>query len=408
VLLKPKVATLFRSLSSFRILLATQIVSGHGAVHRAHCCAHSPLRATAVQLAAQHGYTTADTMNKANHLLITLTSIAINLGAGPLALSTQSPDQPTLTESPASRTSINGPHGIAYDPAGFLFANDIAENKIVRLDIAHGTVTTISTPPGYSGDISVIAMDKDRNLFIANMRGEISKLDVSTGKFTSLRANDRSANAMFFSIAIDNSGGILVTGMSQLFRWTPEGLRVVAGVERRGFAGDGGPAAEAAFFGLMGVAVNADGDIFVVDSDSCRIRKIDSKTRHVSTIAGTGNCRTTGDNGPATNADLRDPTALICDREGNLFFAGDSQVRRIDRHGVISTYAGTGQPGFSGDGGVATHAQLDMPWGLAADESGNLYIADYVANRIRRVDAVTHVITTVAGDGSPKRIDVVL
>ncbi|HMH14153.1 MAG TPA: SMP-30/gluconolactonase/LRE family protein [Edaphobacter sp.] len=349
-------------------------------------------------------------MNNPSLLLITLTSIFMNLGAGTLALSAQAPTQSISAESLALQTSINAPRGIACDQSGFLYVSEVVGSKIIRLDILHGTITTMSTPPKYGGvgNENLIATDKTGSLFITDTRGEISKLDSSTGKLASLHTND-SDETIFSSIAIDNSGGILGTRGNQLLRWTPEGTHVVAGVERKGLVGDGGPAVEAAFNGLMGVAVNSDGDIFLADSQNCRIRKIDSKTQYISTIAGIGECRSTGDNGPANNANLSYPNALTCDREGNIFFVEDSfRVRRIDRHGIISTYAGTGQRGFSGDGGVATHAQLDGPSGLAADESGNLHIADYVANRIRRVDVVTQVITTVAGDGSPKRIDVVL
>jgi sugar lactone lactonase YvrE len=190
-------------------------------------------------------------------------------------------------------------------------------------------------------------------------------------------------------------------------RWTPAGLETVAGVERGRFFGDGRPARDAGFSLLMGIAVSAGGDIFVADSQNCRIRKIDAGTHDVSTIAGTGECRSTGDNGPAITASLDNPKSLVIDDQGNLFLIEQgSRVRRIDRHGIISTYVGTGERGFSGDGGLATQAQLDDPSGLAVDDIGTLYIADFEANRIRRVDAITHVITTIAGNGLPKRAEV--
>jgi sugar lactone lactonase YvrE len=155
---------------------------------------------------------------------------------------------------------------------------------------------------------------------------------------------------------------------------------------------------------------NDAGDIFIADYESCRIRKIDRKTQIITTIAGTGECVSGGDGGPAIAATLNYPSALVADKSGNLFFVegATARVRRIDRLGVITTYAGTGEKGFSGDGGAATEARLNNPSGLAVDEAGNLYIADYVNNRIRRVDAQTHTITTVAGNGKPVRVDVIM
>jgi len=159
-----------------------------------------------------------------------------------------------------------------------------------------------------------------------------------------------------------------------------------------------------------GVAANRNGDIFIADYQNCRIRKIDAKTQVITTIAGSGECASKGDGGPAIQASLDYPSSMALDREGNLFFVegATDRVRRIDAHGIITTYAGTGQKGYSGDEGPATKATLNNPAGLAVDSEGALYISEYVNNRIRRVDPMTHIITTVAGNGTPKRIDVVM
>jgi streptogramin lyase len=350
-------------------------------------------------------------MRKSLFLIIALISISIDLSAGTSTLLIKAPAYLLTAESAALHTSINAPRDLAYDPSGFLYISEVGDGRIVRLDIARGTVAMINTPPGYSGPGNeiLIAMDTSRGLLMASLRGEISKLDIPSGLATSLTSSN-SGYTVVTSIASDHSGGTLGTSLNQLVRWTPDGRpEVIAGTVRRGFTGDGGPSVEASFSGLMGVAVNATGDIFVADFNNCRIRKIDSQTRLVSTVAGSGDCRSQGDDGPAKNADLSYPSAITCDKEGNLFFVEESfRIRRIDKHGIISTYAGTGERGFSGDGGIATNARFEHPSGLAVDGKGNLYIADYLSNRIRRVDAVTRVITTVAGDGSPKRNEVTL
>jgi sugar lactone lactonase YvrE len=321
----------------------------------------------------------------------------------------QKAEQPS--QQPALQTSINAPRGLAYAKPGFLYINEVVGARLLRFDIQRGTVEVIATNPDAAlGKDEVIATDKDGNLFMANNFGQIKEFSPTTGNMTTLQAESYPPKTIFFSIAADNHGGILGAGgagLDQLLRWTPAGLETVAGVGRGGFFGDGRPALDAGFRSPMGVAVSVSGDIFVADTDNCRIRRIDSGTQIISTIAGTGECRSTGDNGLATIAALDRPNTLAIDGLGNIFFIElDSRVRRIDNHGIISTYAGTGDRGFSGDGGLATHAQLDTPWGLAVDDIGNLYIADYEANRIRRVDAVTHIITTVAGNGLPKRLEV--
>ena len=157
-----------------------------------------------------------------------------------------------------------------------------------------------------------------------------------------------------------------------------------------------------------GVAIDSAGDIYVADYQNCRIRKIQHSTHVITTVAGTGECASKGDGGPATDAALNYPSSIAVDRNGNLFVIDGNRVRRIDIHGVIYTYAGTAQAGFSGDGGPADNAMLNNPAGLAVDPRGNLYISEYVNNRIRVVDAATHIIKTVAGNGNPHRIDAIM
>jgi hypothetical protein len=177
-------------------------------------------------------------------------------------------------------------------------------------------------------------------------------------------------------------------------------VAIVAGTGVPGFSGDDGAARSASLNGPSGLAFDAVGNLYVGDANNHRVRKISVTTGIITTIAGTGREANDGDGGPAVDAALLFPSALSFDRAGNLFIATPTRVRRIDATtGIISTVAGTDPAvsGFSGDGGPATAARLGVVTGIAVDGSGNLYIAD--ENRLRKVTAATGIITTVAGDG---------
>jgi hypothetical protein len=177
-------------------------------------------------------------------------------------------------------------------------------------------------------------------------------------------------------------------------------VTIVAGTGAPGFSGDDGAARSASLNGPSGLAFDAAGNLYVGDASNHRVRKISVTTGIISTIAGTGREADDGDGGPAVNAALLFPSALSFDRAGNLFIAGPTRLRRIDATtGIISTVAGTGDSGFGGDGGPATAARLGFVTGIAVDGSGNLYIADQGAHRLRKVTGATGIITTVAGDG---------
>lgn len=180
-------------------------------------------------------------------------------------------------------------------------------------------------------------------------------------------------------------------------------LSTVAGSGTQGFAGDGGPAVAARLDSPSGLATNSAGDVFIADTHNHRIRKLTVASGAIGTVAGTGLRGFSGDNGPAAAAQIDSPTALAVAANGDLYVAdaGNQRVRRISAaNGVMTTVAGSGRQGFSGDGGSALAAAIDAPNGLALDAGGNLYLADTHNHRIRRVDAVTGVITTVSGVGS--------
>ncbi len=180
-------------------------------------------------------------------------------------------------------------------------------------------------------------------------------------------------------------------------------IYTVAGDEVAGYSGDGGPATAADLNDPFSVIADSRGNLYIADSSNNVVRKVAAGTGIISTFAGTGTAGYSGDNGPATSAELNSPQGLALDKTGNLFIADSSNnvVREVSATtGVITTIAGTGLGNFSGDNGPATIATLYTPLGLAFDAAGNLYIADYSNFRIREVAASTGIVITVAGNGT--------
>lgn len=184
-------------------------------------------------------------------------------------------------------------------------------------------------------------------------------------------------------------------------------IRTVAGNGQAGFSGDNGPAAAAQINNPYGLRIGPDGAMYLCEIGSHRIRRVDLKSV-IGTFAGTGEKGYSGDGGPAVKAQMNEPYEVVFDRAGNLFFTDmqEHAIRRIDRKtGIITRVAGTaGQPGFSGDGGPATKAQLRQPHSIAIAPDGGLLICDIGNNRIRRVDLQTGMMSTFAGTGEKKPI----
>ncbi len=179
--------------------------------------------------------------------------------------------------------------------------------------------------------------------------------------------------------------------------------RVIAGIAfQPGFNGDNQAARNAQLWSPDGLAFDAQGNLYVADASNHRVRKI-APNGTITTFAGTGRSGLDGDGGPATQASLHSPTFLAFDAAGNLYIADsrNHKVRKVTPNGVISTVAGNGKASFSGDGGKAVDATLQQPTGLALDAAGNLYIADTDNNRIRKVEISDGTISTFAGNGFP-------
>jgi RHS repeat-associated protein len=254
------------------------------------------------------------------------------------------------------------------------------------------TDATIRAPRG-------LAADAQGNLFIAEPADDRVR-KVSTDGIITTVAN-LGITSLSTALAIDVHGNLYVPGDLKVITIAPDGtITTVAGTGVSGFSGDGGPATSAQITNPWGLAVDAQGNLFISDQGNHRIRKV-SPDGIINTLAGNGQFASNGDGGPAINASFRFPGGLAVDQRGNLYIAENlgHRVRKVSSDGIISTVAGTGVRGFGGDGGPANSAALNIPSALAVDRLGNLYIADSGNFRIRVVDQ-TGVIYTLAGDGT--------
>jgi len=274
-------------------------------------------------------------------------------------------------DGPATAAALNEPEDAAFDATGRIVFSDQGNNRVRVLDLAAGTVTTIAGTgvAGYGGEgVPATA---------ASIAAPAGVAVAADGRVI---FGERDADRVR---AIDNANLVTIAG---------------DGVSE--FGGDGEPALNATFFKVEGVAEDAAGNIYVSDSGNNRIRKIDLATDLTSTIAGNGTTDFGVDEVPAVVVGLSSPSDVVVDGAGNVLISDSmhDRVRSVDPGGTIHTIVGTGVAGFSGDTGPATAAQIDFPTGLQFDAAGNLYVTDWGNNRIRKVDPAG-IITTVAGNG---------
>ena len=231
-----------------------------------------------------------------------------------------------------------------------------------------------------------------------SVRSQSSLPPVITNQPVSLHVN--AGQTAVFTVGVTSPGPLT-------YQWLLNGnclpnniIMTVAGGANQGFAGDGGPATNALLHDAAGVAVDNAGNLYIADEQNSRIRKVDTNGI-ITTVAGNGANGYGGDGGVATNASLRYPRGVAVDGPGNIYIADNAsqRVRKVATNGIITTLAGNGTNGYAGDGGAATNAKLQYPYGVAVDTSGNVFIADGLNSRIREV-ATNGVITTVAGNGT--------
>jgi sugar lactone lactonase YvrE len=274
----------------------------------------------------------------------------------------------------ATSAALNAPNGIAVDNVGNLYISDWLNNRIRKIDAATGIITTVAGngTAGYSGDggpatsaeinwPQSITFDAAGNLYFADGNNHVvRKVNVATGIISTYAGNG--------------------TG---------------------GYSGDGGPATSAELDKPAGTTFDNAGNLYIADDGNSRIRKVAAGTGIITTVAGNGTTGYAGDGGPATSAKLNNPYGVVFDSKGNFYIpdVSNQRIRKVDTSGVITTYAGNGTAGYSGDGSLATSAAINNPYHIGIDAADNIYIGD-LSNRLRKIDAATGIITTIAGTGT--------
>jgi sugar lactone lactonase YvrE len=337
----------------------------------------------------------------------------------------------------ATTAALYQPRGVATDAAGNVFIADSLHDVVRKVDHSTGLIATVAgngtTGPAGDGGLATsaqlhgpedVVVDGAGNLFIADAGNfRIRSVDHVSSIITTVVGNGNIGpgstcpSGSGTSIAILGSAGIALDGGGNpILESNNCVLGAVGGgnfgslagngqygnAAPPGVLGDGGPATSALLAMPQGAVMDGAGNIYIADYYDMRVRRVDASTHIITTIAGTGGvCGRSGDGGQAAAASMCGPNPLALDAAGDLFVADVSWdiVRKVDPSGVITTVAGNGTRGSSGDGGPATSAQLFLPEALATDASGNLYISDTGNNVVRRVDHQTGVITRFAGNG---------
>jgi sugar lactone lactonase YvrE len=326
---------------------------------------------------------------------------------------------------PATAASFSNPLGVAVDNIGNLYITEVANR--IRKVTTNGIVETLAGDKygqsGFSGDggpataasfdmiYSSVAVDQAGNIYIADSRNNrVRKVDIN-GIVTTIAGNGGNGFSgdgspattaeLFFptNVCINTAGEVFISSNNRIRKVANNGIiQTVAGNGDNGYSGDNVLGTSAQIYRPLGLTADINNDVFFTDGDN-RIRKIDANG-FITTIAGTGVAGFSGDGGPAANALISNPYGITIDKAGNIFFAdnNNSRIRKISTNQVITTVAGNGTRGFSGDDGPAIAAQFDFIHGLAIDESGNLFVADRNNHRIRKITP-DGIIRTVAGNG---------
>ena len=333
--------------------------------------------------------------------------------------------------STATEAALAEPYGVAVDAAGNLYIADSSNLRVREVAAADGIIRTLAGigPPdsdalgdgaqATAASLSAsgeIALDLSGNLYIADtFNRRIRKVDGATGLITTVAGGHfgdfgdgglatEAAFAEPQGIAVDQEGHLYIADtFNQRIRKVDSVtgiIRTVAGNGQEGFSGDGGPATEASLANPHGVEVDGEGNLFISDTTNDRIRRVDATSGLITTIAGNGSFGRSGDGGPATEASLGGPHSVALDADGNIYIADtfNELVRRVENTTGVITTIGGGAP-VVGDGRPALEAGFAQPRGIAIDSGGNIYVADEVQSRVRRIDAQTDLISTIAGNG---------
>ncbi len=331
----------------------------------------------------------------------------------------------------ATLAKIKSATGVSVDKLGNIYIADNGNNRVRKVN-ATGIITTYAGNGilGYAGDggpatianfnvVTSVFADTSGNVFVAdNANNEIRMINPSgiidriAGSFIGGGYSGDGGSAL--TAQLNNPTGITQDIYGNLYIADNSNHRIrkvnvagniftVAGCNfhsSQGFFGDGGPAISAVLYTPCGLAFDTAHNIYICDVNNSFIRKIDT-SGIITSIAGDGTYGYAGDGGTATSAKLYAPVAVATDKKGNLFIcdASNHRIRMVNQSGIITTFAGKGGTGFSGDGGQADSALLNYPYGLATDKFGNIFISDRNNNRIRKVDT-NQIITTIAGTGT--------
>lgn len=301
----------------------------------------------------------------------------------------------------ARSAMLNEPKGVAIDSRGCIYIAD-SENCLIRCVDTRGSISTIAgsvLPPGV-GEDEAEALTYQRELGTVPRKAGLAVESIGDG------GSARSARLRFPSaLAIEQAGNIYVADTYnhriRKVDISAGTITTIAGIGQDGFAGDDGPATESILSEPSGIALDKEGNIYIADLMNHKIRRVDKATGIITTVAGSGHGSFEGDNGPAIYAALSGPSGVALDKDGNLYIADtfNNRIRMVDKNtGLISTIAGDGNIFKIGEGNTSEKS-LSRPYSIAIDSEGNIYVTDSDNHMIRKVDRKTGEIITVAGNG---------